>query len=107
MNCCARALAALLVGSMLMTPAAVPAAARGRQPTAPLRPDFAITRAPILPTAASDNADDDEHQPRKDASSKSRRNAALEPEAESAALEGLSREDVVPPAAEERLIDLP
>src|SRR5262249_3242602 len=100
-------LAALLAVSMQLTPSAVPAAARGRKLAAPLRPDSGITRSAIVPTRASDDAGDDEPEPRKDDPSKSRRQAALEPEVESTALEGLAREAVVPPADEERLIDLP
>jgi outer membrane protein TolC len=99
---------ALLVAIALLVPAAAPAGSRGRNPVAPRRPEIGITHARIVRAAANDDVDNgDENQSRKDAPSKSRRQAALEPEDESAALEGLAREAVVPPAVEDRLIDLP
>jgi outer membrane protein TolC len=100
-------LVALLVGSMLLTPAAAITGQRGGKPRVSHRPEFGIAHARIVRAAANDDVDDDEDAPSKGASSKSPMPAVLEPDEESRALEGLSRDEVVPPAVKDRLINLP
>jgi hypothetical protein len=97
----------LLVASALLAPAAAIAGPRGRKPAAPVRPVLGTGRSEIVQTAGSSDTDDGDDPPRQPSAANSRKEAAPEPFDESVALEGLARIDVLPPAIEERIIDLP
>ncbi len=94
----ARFLIVAFVAGTLMPSTTVIAGPRGRKPTAPVRPVLGISRSGIVLTPAND-ADDEADQPRP--------KPELDPDEELVALEGLSRDTVIPPALEERIIDLP
>lgn len=95
---CIRFLIVAFVASAgLAAPEAV-AGPRARKPAAPARPVLGMARSGIV-TASANDADEDSEKPRS--------KAELTTDEELVALEGLSRESVIPPAIEERIIDLP
>jgi hypothetical protein len=95
----------LLVSSAPLFSMCAIAGERGRKPMPPSRPVLGISRSGIARTAFVDATDDD--QLRNDSSTHSRAAAKPDRDGQSAALEGLLREDVTPPVAEELMIDLP
>jgi outer membrane protein TolC len=88
---------ALLAGALLGGTASI-AGPRGRKPAAPARPVSAAPRSLIAQTAASDTAQ---------SANEARPTPELLPDEEAVALEGLDRVDVLPPASDTRIIDLP
>lgn len=77
---------------------------RGRSASAPRRPVLGTSRSGIVRAAGSDDRD---KPPRNHRARNPPPQVAFELDSEAAALEGLAREDVVPPGLEEGLIDLP
>jgi outer membrane protein TolC len=99
-----RALISVLAAGLAFGPRAASADPRNRSATAPRRPVLGAARGDTVRAAWTDDSD----TPRRiERAKNARARDEFEPETEAAALEGLAREEVTPPALEECLIDLP
>lgn len=101
----AAAIALLFAGCALVSASAL-ADPRPRDQTIPRRPALGTSRGKITRTSGVRTGDPGD-PPRGRANARAKNVAPLEPDEESQALEGLLREDVVPFAREDHLIDLP
>ncbi len=100
---------AFLVAGAVLAPALVSADPRSRSATAPRRPVLGMPAlgTPVGGIARAAWTSDGDETPRNDRTKKRQLQVANDPDFEAAALAGLERDDILPPALEESLIDLP